>query len=205
MSFASVHLTPQRSIKPAQRVQDAPLSPNPKAMSPGVSARFETLAKGTSAPVRELTTADLTSRQAVAAPAEVLTPHSEARENIDAFDKMLQDSELPILVDFAAPWCGPCQMMTHVINKLSKRLSGAVSCVNIDTEQNPALASKYKIRALPTLMLFKDGKPVDKVEGYIGLQPLVDRVNFYLGRRMGPGRSFTPTGTVDLGYRNLAK
>lgn len=205
MSFASVHLTSQRSIQPAQCVQDAPLSPNPTAITPGVSARFETLAKGASAPVRELKTADISSRHAVAAPAEVMITSSEARENVDAFDKMLQDSELPILVDFAAPWCGPCQMMTHVINKLSKRLSGAVSCVNIDTEKNPALASKYKIRALPTLMLFKDGKPLDKVEGYIGLQPLVDRVNFYLGRRMGPGRRFTPTGTVDLGYRKLTK
>lgn len=126
-------------------------------------------------------------------------------QSYDSFDKMLAESDLPILVDFQAPWCGPCQLMSHVVNSLSQRLSGAVTCVKIDTEQNPALASRYKVQALPTLVLFKDGQPIDKVEGYISLQPLVDRVNFYLGRRMGPGRRFTPTGTVDLGYQKLVE
>lgn len=54
--------------------------------------------------------------------------------------------------------------MSHVVGRLSQRLGGAVTCVKIDTEQNPALASRYKVQALPTLVLFKDGKPIDKVE-----------------------------------------
>jgi len=118
---------------------------------------------------------------------------------------MLADNELPVLVDFQAPWCGPCQMMGHVVSTLSERLAGAVTCVRIDCDKYPALASRYKVQALPTLVLFKDGKPIDKVEGYVSLQPLLDRVNYYLGRRMGPGRRFTPTGTIDLGYRSLGR
>lgn len=60
--------------------------------------------------------------------------------------------------------CGPCQMMGHVVSTVSKRLDGAVTCVRIDCDKYPALASKYKVQALPTLVLFKDGEPIDKVE-----------------------------------------
>lgn len=55
-------------------------------------------------------------------------------------------------------------MMGHVLSTVSKRLDGAVSCVRIDVDKYPALASKYEVQALPTLVLFKDGKPIDKVE-----------------------------------------
>lgn len=105
---------------------------------------------------------------------------------------MLESNELPVLVDFHTHWCGPCQMMGHVLSTVSKRLDGAVSCVRIDVDKYPALASKYEVQALPTLVLFKDGKPIDKVEGFVALQPLLDRVNYFLGRPMGPGRSFRP-------------
>jgi len=98
------------------------------------------------------------------------------KKQFGSFDELLESSELPVLVDFYAPWCGPCQLMTGILDKVSETMKDKVQIVKINTDNYPALASQYQITALPTLVLFKDGTPVDRIEGVIQVQPLCNRI-----------------------------
>ncbi|WP_218082388.1 thioredoxin [Anthocerotibacter panamensis] len=81
------------------------------------------------------------------------------------FDALLQSTDLPVLVDFYAPWCGPCQMMSPIIASVGAELKDKVLVVKINTDKNPQVAEEWQIRELPTLMIFKDGKPVERLTG----------------------------------------
>ena len=86
---------------------------------------------------------------------------------IENFEKSVLNSEIPVLVDFWAPWCGPCKMMGPTIEELAAEVKDVkIAKVNID--ENPELAHKYGIMSIPTLVLFKDGKAVNTK---VGLQP----------------------------------
>lgn len=84
------------------------------------------------------------------------------------FEANVIKSELPVLVDFWAPWCGPCQMMAPVLDELAKEFGGKLNIVKVDTDQpeNQALAMDYDIRSIPNLKLFKNGKVVKDFVGY---------------------------------------
>ncbi|KAL8459246.1 hypothetical protein ACS0TY_035818 [Phlomoides rotata] len=79
-----------------------------------------------------------------------------------SFDELLENSDKPVLVDFYATWCGPCQFMVPILEQVSESMINEIQIVKIDTEKYPAIADKYKIEALPTFILFKDGKPHDR-------------------------------------------
>ena len=98
------------------------------------------------------------------------------KKEFGSFHELLESSELPVLVDFYAPWCGPCQLMTGILDKVSETMKDKVQIVKINTDNYPALATQYQITALPTLVLFKDGAPVDRIEGVMQVQPLCDRL-----------------------------
>jgi thioredoxin len=98
------------------------------------------------------------------------------KKEFGSFDELLKSSELPVLVDFYAPWCGPCQLMTGILDKVSETMKNKVQIVKINTDNYPALATQYQITALPTLVLFKSGAPVDRVEGVIQADQLCDRL-----------------------------
>jgi thioredoxin len=89
------------------------------------------------------------------------------------FEEMLSYSDRPILVDFYATWCGPCQMMAPILEQVNTQMSNRLQIVKIDTDKYPNLASRYQIQALPTLVLFKAGQPVDRIEGVVQAPQLI--------------------------------
>jgi len=77
----------------------------------------------------------------------------------------VEKSRVPVVVDFWAPWCGPCRMVSPVIEKLAGKYSGKVKVVKVNVDDNQALAMRYNIMSIPTIMVFKDGKAVDQAIG----------------------------------------
>ena len=82
------------------------------------------------------------------------------------FEGDVIDSDLPVLVDFWAPWCGPCRMVAPIVEELSEEYDGKVKFVKLNTDENPQVAGKYGIRSIPTLLVFKGGEPVGQIVGF---------------------------------------
>lgn len=83
----------------------------------------------------------------------------------DKFQKEVIESNVPVLVDFSATWCGPCKMMGPVLEQLSAEYEGKAKVFKVDIDESMDLAQKYQIMSVPNMLLFKDGKPVDAVIG----------------------------------------
>jgi thioredoxin 1 len=83
------------------------------------------------------------------------------------FEDQVVKSELPVLVDFYAPWCGPCRMIAPVVEKLSKKYDGKFKFCKLNVDQNPRMAKKYNVMSIPMLLFFKGGKQVDEVRGSV--------------------------------------
>lgn len=98
----------------------------------------------------------------------------------ESFEKDVLASEIPVLVDFWAPWCGPCRMVAPVVEEISQQYDGKVTVVKINTDENPGVASKYGIRSIPTLMIFKGGDKVDMVVGAVPKTTLANTLEKYL-------------------------
>lgn len=106
---------------------------------------------------------------------------SAAEQVTDAsFKQDVLESEIPVLVDFWAPWCGPCRMVAPVVDEISQQYEGKVKVVKLNTDENPNVASQYGIRSIPTLMIFKGGQRVDMVVGAVPKTTLANTLEKYL-------------------------
>jgi thioredoxin len=83
------------------------------------------------------------------------------------FNQEVLKSELPVVVDFWAPWCGPCRMIGPVIDKLSEEFKGKVKFVKLNVDENPDSARNYQVMSIPLLLFFKDGNPMDQSLGAV--------------------------------------
>ena len=98
------------------------------------------------------------------------------KKRFSSFKELLEQADTPVLVDFYATWCGPCQMMAPILEQVGAHLKNRMQVVKIDSDRYPGLATKYQIQSLPTLVLFKNGQPVDRIEGVLQTNQLIGRL-----------------------------
>ncbi len=97
--------------------------------------------------------------------------------NLKNFDDEVGKSKIPVLVDFWAEWCGPCKMLTPILEELSQELKDRLIVAKVNLDENQDLAMKYSIRSIPTLLLFKEGKLNDMKVGLLPKPELLDWIN----------------------------
>ena len=90
----------------------------------------------------------------------------------DTFDRTIATAEVPVLVDFYADWCGPCKMMAPYVDQLASRVTGRALVAKLDTDASPKTAQKFDIRSIPSVIVFRQGKPVTQHAGAVPLAAL---------------------------------
>jgi len=96
------------------------------------------------------------------------------------FKKEVLEAQVPVAVDFWAPWCGPCHMVAPVVEAVSQKMDGQVKFVKINTDENRKVAQDYQIMAIPSLVIFKDGVEVHRVVGYVPEEDLEVQLKNYI-------------------------
>ena len=93
------------------------------------------------------------------------------------FEEQVVKSSIPVLVDFWAEWCAPCHMIAPIVAELAEEYDGKVAFAKVDVDSNPETSMKFAIRSIPTLLVFKDGAPVDQVVGAVPKAVLKKRLD----------------------------
>ncbi|KAI5058284.1 hypothetical protein GOP47_0026454 [Adiantum capillus-veneris] len=113
-------------------------------------------------------------------PQETLAPAGAVTDK--TWKELVLESEVPVLVDFWAPWCGPCRMIAPLVDELAEKYKGRVRCLKLNTDESPSTATEYGIRSIPTVMIFKGGAKKDTIIGAVPMAALVTAIEKYLDR-----------------------
>lgn len=98
-----------------------------------------------------------------------------------SFESDVLKSEVPVLVDFWAEWCGPCRSLGPKLEEVAQELSGKVNIVKVNVDENPGAPSRYGVRGIPTMILFKGGKEVEQLVGNVPKDNIVELITRHLG------------------------
>lgn len=94
----------------------------------------------------------------------------------DAFSKVTSTPGKPVVVDFWAPWCGPCKSLAPILEEVAKDLGDKALITKVNVDDNPAIAGQYGIRAIPTMIIFKDGAAIDTIQGPVSKDALKAKI-----------------------------
>ncbi len=98
----------------------------------------------------------------------------------ESFEDEVLESSLPTLNDFWAEWCGPCKMIAPILKELAAEYDGRLKITKLDVDENPTTAGAYGVQSIPTLILFKDGRPVERIIGYQPKDRLLRQISGHL-------------------------
>ena len=94
----------------------------------------------------------------------------------DSFDIAVLKSPIPVLVDFWAPWCGPCKMIAPILEEIARERAGKVRVAKVDVDENPSLSARYNIRGIPTMILFHNGAAKETMVGLTSKQAILSKL-----------------------------
>ena len=98
----------------------------------------------------------------------------------DNFDEKVINSSVPVLIDFWAEWCGPCKMIAPIVEKISNDYEGKIKVGKVDVDSNPTVSSTFGIRSIPTLLIFKSGKPVEQIVGAVSENVIISKLDNHI-------------------------
>jgi len=100
--------------------------------------------------------------------------------NSSSFDKAIENANMPVLVDFWAGWCMPCRVMVPVIDELARDYARKVIFAKVNVDENPEVSQRYNIMSIPHFIIFKNGKPIERIVGAAGREPLEEALRKHL-------------------------
>lgn len=101
-------------------------------------------------------------------------------QKFESFEDLIAQTKTPLLVDFFATWCGPCRMMGPILQQVQTLQKGRLQVAKIDTDKYPTIAGRFDVHALPTVILFKNGEPVHRIEGVQPAENIIQQISPFL-------------------------